>query len=32
MLYHIARNKDGFVAEYLRWHNEIAHWVVLFVR
>ena len=32
MLYHIARNKDAFVAEYLRWQNEIAHWVVLFVR
>ena len=32
MLYHIARSKDAFVAEYLCWQNEIVHWVVLFVR
>lgn len=32
MLYHIARKKDTFVAEYLCWHNGIAHWDVLFVR
>ncbi|KAL0000139.1 hypothetical protein SO802_019741 [Lithocarpus litseifolius] len=32
MLYHIARKKDTFVAEYLCWHNGIAHWDALFVR
>ena len=32
MLYHIARNKDMFVAEYLCWHNGIANWDMHLVR
>ena len=32
MLYHIARNKDEFLAEYLCWHNGIANWDMHLVR